>query len=80
MPAVCWFGRIKIPDVRDTNKGQVMGFLNETNMCREWRGIYFAADTGGANRWLAPQPRQSWAPAVLDGTKFAAGELMYRFP
>jgi para-nitrobenzyl esterase len=63
----------QIMDVRDTDKGQVMGFLNETNMCREWRGIFFAADTGGSNRWLAPQPRQPWSPAVLDGTNFAAG-------
>jgi carboxylesterase type B len=63
----------QIPDVRDTSKGAVQGQLNETSLCREWRGVFFAADTGGENRWKAPIERESWAPAVVDATNFAAG-------
>ena len=44
-------------DVRNTTKGAVQGLLNETSFCRSWRGVFFAADTGGSNRFLAPQPR-----------------------
>lgn len=65
--------RSQTPDIRDTINGQVLGILNETNYCREWRGVFFAADTGGENRWQPPQPRASWAPAIADATNFAAG-------
>jgi len=60
-------------DVRNTTEGEVRGLLNETSGCRSWRGVFFAADTGGSNRFQAPQPREAWAPNVADATAFAAG-------
>ncbi|KAF4121502.1 carboxylesterase 2 [Geosmithia morbida] len=33
-----------------------------------WKGIPFAADTGGANRWKAPQPRQAWNTTLVADT------------
>jgi carboxylesterase type B len=65
--------RGQTPDVRDTLNGQVMGILNETNYCREWRGVFFAESTAGANRWQPPVPKASWAPYIVDATNFAAG-------
>jgi para-nitrobenzyl esterase len=65
----------QVYDVRNTTKGEVQGLLNETSSCRSWRGVFFAADAGGSNRWLAPQPRASWAPHVADATAFGAGCL-----
>lgn len=62
-------------DVRNTSLGAVRGVVNDTNHCRSWRGIFFAADTGGENRFRKPQPRNPWEPTVLDATKFGAGCL-----
>jgi len=59
-------------DIRNTSNGQVRGIVNGS-ICREWRGIPFAADTGGKNRWLAPQPRATWSPNVFDATNFGPG-------
>ncbi|EOD44383.1 putative carboxylesterase protein [Neofusicoccum parvum UCRNP2] len=33
-----------------------------------WKGIPFAADTGGANRWKAPQPRAAWNETLVADT------------
>lgn len=65
----------QVYDVRNTTNGAVQGLLNETNFCRSWRGVFYAADAGGSNRWQAPQPRASWAPNVADATAFGAGCL-----
>ena len=62
-------------DTRNTSLGAVRGIVNETNQCLSWRGVFYAASTGGDNRFRAPQPRAAWAPAVLDATAFGAGCL-----
>jgi para-nitrobenzyl esterase len=67
------FADTTIYDERNTTKGSVRGILNQTNYCREWRGVFFAADTSGSNRFMPPQERKPWAPDVLDATTFAAG-------
>ncbi|KAE8329708.1 alpha/beta-hydrolase [Aspergillus sergii] len=56
--------------VIDTNYGKVQGYPafnstpsgNLTNWkdITVWKGIPFAATTGGENRWRAPQPASSW--------------------
>ncbi|KAF7549537.1 hypothetical protein G7Z17_g6341 [Cylindrodendrum hubeiense] len=48
-----------------------------------WRSIPFAADTGGANRWKAPQPRAPWNTTyVADtfGSACPAGTAPYGSP
>ena len=60
-------------DIRSTVYGDVRGVVNETSFCRSWKGVYFAADTGGENRWKLPQPRPSWSPNILDATEFGVG-------
>lgn len=60
-------------DIRSTVYGDVRGVVNETSYCRAWKGVYFAADTGGDNRWKLPQTRPSWKPDILDATKFGVG-------
>lgn len=60
-------------DERNTTKGNVKGILNQTSFCREWRGVFFAADTSGTNRFMPPVERNPWSPDVLDATTFAAG-------
>ncbi|OJD32179.1 carboxylesterase [Diplodia corticola] len=45
-----------------------------------WKGIPFAANTGGANRWKAPQPRDAWnGTLVADsfGSACPAGTAPY---
>ena len=43
-------------DVRNTTKGSVRGIVNETSYCREWRGVFFAADTG-AGQYIDISPK-----------------------
>lgn len=43
--------------------GGIVGFV-EANGAYVWRGVPFAADTSGANRWRSPKPAPQW-----DGTK-----------
>ena len=40
---------------------------------RFWKGVPYAADTGGPNRWQKPQPRKPWAPATRDVTQYGPG-------
>ena len=44
---------------RTTATGDVVGFV-EANGAHVWRGVPFAADTSGKNRWRAPRPAEAW--------------------
>jgi len=61
-----------------TSKGAVTGVVVQFEDPRlgsvnVFRGIPFAATTGGSNRWRPPQPAPAWAPAVLNGTANSFG-------
>jgi para-nitrobenzyl esterase len=45
--------------VRAIPQGEVIGLVAD-NGAHVWRGIPFAASTGGENRWRAPQPHRGW--------------------
>jgi acetyl esterase/lipase len=45
-----------------------------TSVCVcSFRGVPFAASTGGANRFRPPQPRAAWSPAVWNATVYGPG-------
>lgn len=46
-------------------QGEIAGFIAQ-NGSYTWRGVPFAADTSGQNRWRAPRPAPAW-----DGTREA---------
>ena len=48
-----------------TAQGHLVGFA-AANGAHVWRGVNYAADTSGENRWRAPRPAPKW-----DGTKEA---------
>lgn len=50
--------------------GKVQGILEDD--VRKFLGVPFAADTGGANRFLAPQPRAPWTD-TWDASKYGPG-------
>lgn len=50
--------------------GDVVGFVAE-NGAHAWRGIQYAADTSGENRWRAPRPVQKWE-GVKEAIDFAS--------
>lgn len=52
--------------------GPIRGVVNDKGMW--FKGVPYAADTSGANRWMPPQPRAAW-PGVLDCTEFRDGCL-----
>ncbi|HEX7880245.1 MAG TPA: carboxylesterase/lipase family protein [Candidatus Eisenbacteria bacterium] len=41
--------------------GSIRGRLTAAGDVRVFRGVPFAADTGGANRWRGPQPVRAWS-------------------
>ena len=45
---------------RTIASGEVVGFKSE-NGAHVWRGVPYAADTSGENRWRAPRPVAPWA-------------------
>ncbi|MEO9970244.1 MAG: carboxylesterase family protein, partial [Hyphomonadaceae bacterium] len=51
--------------VRSIPQGDLQGFVAPSG-AHVWRGVPFAADTGGDNRWRAPRPASGW-----DGTRDA---------
>ena len=53
---------------RSISSGALIGFVEE-NGAHVWRGVPFAADTGGQNRWRAPRPAPSWE-GVREATSF----------
>lgn len=58
------------PDIVTFEGGVAEGYrLNGT---RYFLGVPFAADTGGANAWMPPQPRAPWI-GTLDATALGAG-------
>ena len=62
-------GQANSPDaapVAQTEKGKVRGAV-EPNGVLVFRGIPYAEDTGGANRFLPPKPRKPWS-GELDGS------------
>jgi len=54
---------------RTTTSGDVVGFV-EANGAHVWRGIPFAADTSGENRWRAPRPAAAWS-GVREALEFS---------
>lgn len=58
--------------VVDTESGPVLGLaeteLESGTVVNTFRGIPFAADTSGTNRFMPPQPRAAWAPSTLNCT------------
>jgi para-nitrobenzyl esterase len=51
-------------DTRTVSGGDVRGVVNDTVACTFWKGVPFAADTSGANRFMPPQPREPWCVSV----------------
>ncbi len=45
---------------------------------RYFKGIPYAADTSGANRWLPPQPRPAWT-SPLNATELGPGCFQVRW-
>ena len=56
--------------IANTTKGQVQGIVTDEGVLA-FRGIPYAADTGGENRFLPPQEREPW-DGVLDASDFGA--------
>jgi para-nitrobenzyl esterase len=56
--------------IADTETGRVQGVVNDQGVL-VFSGIPYAADTGGANRFLPPQPRAAWE-GVLDASEFGS--------
>jgi para-nitrobenzyl esterase len=56
--------------ITDTETGPVEGVVDADGVS-VFRGIPYAADTGGANRFLPPQPRAPWE-GVLDASEFGS--------
>jgi len=52
-----------------TEQGELIGFTAD-NGAHVWRGVHYAADTAGENRWRAPRPATSW-DGVKEALKFA---------
>ena len=52
-----------------TAQGHLVGFT-AANGAHVWRGVRFAADTSGENRWRAPKPAPEWE-GVKEALNFA---------
>jgi len=52
-----------------TTEGEVQGFKAQ-NGVHVWRGVKYAADTSGENRWRAPRPAPKW-DGVRNAVAFA---------
>ena len=52
-----------------TAQGHLVGFT-AANGAHVWRGVRFAADTSGENRWRAPKPAPAWE-GVKEALNFA---------
>ena len=68
--AACRGATVDVPKVAEattatTAEGHLVGFIAE-NGAHVWRGVHYAGDTSGENRWRAPKPAPHW-----DGTKEA---------
>jgi carboxylesterase type B len=53
-------------------QGTISGVLDASNNIKYWRGVPYAADTSGANRFLAPKSRTAWT-GTLDATSYGPG-------
>lgn len=47
--------------IRTTSAGKVKGRKNSAGTAMIWYGVPYGADTGGENRWKAPQPVEPWS-------------------
>jgi len=56
------------PAIADTDCGRVQG-ISAANGVLQFKGVPYAADTGGANRFMAPRAVKPWA-GVRDATRF----------
>ncbi|WFD30607.1 glutamate-1-semialdehyde 2,1-aminomutase [Malassezia sp. CBS 17886] len=56
--------------VVETDAGRVRGWFNETTQVYSWRGVPFAGDTGGSNRFMPPTAAAPWN-GVRDASKYA---------
>ncbi len=57
------------------DSGLITGLVDTTRNARYFKGIPFAATTGGANRWLPPQPVVPWGDQALNVSDFGPGCL-----
>lgn len=55
--------------IRTTSAGKVKGKKNSAGTAMMWYGIPYGADTGGENRWKAPQPVEAWSGVRKTRTK-----------
>lgn len=55
--------------IRSTSNGKVKGTKNSAGTAMIWYGIPYGADTGGGNRWRAPQPVEAWSGVKKAVTK-----------
>jgi cholinesterase len=62
----CWS-----EDLVQTEGGLVRGVVQD--VYRSFKGIPFMAPPVGDLRWVAPQPKAPWSPAVLDASQYSAG-------
>ncbi len=60
-------GRGRSDTVAETASGKLRGVRSGTTL--SFKGIPYAADTGGPNRFMAPRPVESWA-GIRDATRF----------
>jgi hypothetical protein len=65
-----------VPDAVAFESGTVLGYRVPASNIRYWLSVPFAADTGGANAWLPPQPVQPWN-FTMDCTFYGATCLSY---
>ena len=54
--------------------GAIRGYCNEAGTVAIFKGIPYAADAGGENRWKSPQPVEEWE-GILDCTEFGASAV-----
>jgi len=53
----------------EVEQGNLIGFIAD-NGAHVWRGVHYAADTSGENRWRAPRPAPAW-DSTRKATDFA---------
>lgn len=69
--------RVGTDTVINTTGGPVRGVFDAAAGVYYWKGVPYAASTGGANRFRSPQPVVPWT-SVRDATKWGPGCYQYK--